>query len=172
MGSFRRRPTWRALTLALVLCPAIAAAQSLANAHLRADFGPRGMTAITGRGDARTHRLRGDEFAITLGARRYESESLAPPVKRRSRDGVAYRYRAGGFVIDVSYELKPGWRFVSKQISLTPESATTFRVDDVTLFRETLDEAPVETFTPGSARPSLGTLEYGAALRFADHRSL
>jgi hypothetical protein len=155
-----------------VLCANVAGAQTLANGLIRAEFGPRGLTAITDLVNARTHRLRGDDFALTIDQQPYESRTLAAPARRTVRDGVVYHYRAAPFAIDVSYELKPGWRFVSKQISVTADAARTFILNDVTLFRETLTEAPLDVFTPSSARPSLGTLDYGAALRFADHRSL
>jgi hypothetical protein len=164
----------RALALFLALPAGVARAQTLANGTLRAEFGPRGVTAITDLTDAppRTHRFRADDFAITIGEQAYESRTLAAPAKRVTRDGIVYRYRAGDLTIDVEYELKTGWRFVSKRITVTPDLAKTFVVRDVTLFRLTLAESPLDVFKPTSARPSLGTLDYGAALRFADHRSL
>ncbi len=163
--------TFRALTLSLAL-PGITAAQTLSNRHLRAEFGPRGLTAIIDLADSRTHSVDGDDFAVTLGQQTYESGSLGRPTKRRTPSGIAYRYRTGAFLIDVTYELKPGWRFLSKQLSITPDGPKPFRVGDITLFRETLREAPIDVFRPSSARPTLETLDYGAALRFADRRSL
>ncbi|HEV8598999.1 MAG TPA: hypothetical protein VGQ69_06535 [Gemmatimonadales bacterium] len=164
--------TLQALALSLSLLPAVTAAQTLSNAHLRAEFGPRGLIALTDLADTRIHRFRRDDFALTLGEQPYESTTLAAPTLRSTRTGVAYRYRAGPFAIDVGYELKPGWRFLSKQIIVTPDSTAPFHVGDITLFRETLEEAPTDVFKPTSARPSLGTLDYGAALRFSDGRSL
>jgi hypothetical protein len=164
--------TLRALALSLTLCANIAGAQTLTNGALRVEFGARGITSITDVADARMHQLRSDDFALTIGDQSYESAPLAMPAKKTVRDGIVYRYLAGAFTIDVTYELKPGWRFVSKQISIMPHAATTFVVTDVTLFRETLAETPTNFFKPTSARPSLGTLDYGAALRFADRRSL
>lgn len=148
------------------------AAQTLANARLRAQLGPRGLTAITDLASSATYRLRADDFAVTLDARSWQSRALPAPVRRAVPFGVAYRYRAGRFVIDVTYELKAGWGFVSKQITVTPGEAAAYRVNGVTLFQETLGEAPVSVFRPPSVRPALGTLDYGAALRFDDRRSL
>src|ERR1019366_8118590 len=171
---FLLRPGIITAALFAALSADVAAGQTLDNGRLRVEYGPRGITAITDLADApsRTHRLRADDFAITIGDRSYESEALDAPAKRTTRDGVVYRYRAGAFAIDVAYELKPGWRFVSKQISITSDLAKTFVIRDVTLFRETLAETPLDVFKPTSARPNLGTLDYGAALRFADRRSL
>ena len=165
-----------ALTLALcaTLTPHATGigAQTLANDHLRASFGPRGLTAIADRADRSTRVLRTDDFAITLGDQSYESAALAAPVRRAVKDGVGYRFRAGAFTVDVTYELKSGWNFVSKQIIVSSELVTSYVVNDVTIFRETPADAPTGMFVPASARPSLGTSDYGAALRFADHRSL
>ncbi len=161
------------VTVALVIAADSVAAQTLSNALLRAEFGPRGLTAVSDVSSARTHRLHADDFAVTLGARSYAGTSLGTPTRRSIRDGIVYRYQAAAYAIDVTYELKPGWSFVSKQISITPsDSTSSFRIDDVTLFRATLREAPVDVFKPTSVRPSLGTLDYGAALRFADRHSL
>ena len=156
----------------LVLCAEITGAQTLANESLRVQFGPRGMTAITDLVHPRTHALGRDDFAVTIGEQSYASGMLPTPVTRTIRNGRVFRYRAGAFVIDVTYELKPRWGFVSKQVSVTANAQQTFVVHDVTLFRETLTEAPTGIFTPTSARPSLGTHDYGAAVRFADRRSL
>jgi hypothetical protein len=171
---FLLRPGIITAALFVVLSAAEAGGQTLDNGRLRVEYGPRGITAITDLADApwRTHRLRADDFAITIGDQSYESETLGAPAKRTTRDGIVYRYRAGAFAIDVAYELKPGWRFVSKRLSITSDLAKTFVVRDVTLFREALTETPVDVFKPTSARPSLGTFDYGAALRFADRRSL
>jgi hypothetical protein len=165
-------PLARVILPWLLLCARVAAAQTLANGHLRVEFGSRGITGITDLADGRTHRLRGDDFAITIDARPYGSATLAAPTRTLRRGRITYRYRAGAFTIEVAYELRPRWGFVSKQIRVLPEEETTFRVAEVTLFRETLGEAPAGVFTPASARPALGTLDYGAALRFADRRSL
>ena len=154
----------------LALGAATAEAQVVANSQLSATFGDRGLTSITA--GRRTYRFLGDDFAVTLGTVAYTSASLAAPLKRATREAVTYRYRAGTFDIDVSYEMKPSWRFVSKRIAITPRDGGAFRVGDVTLFRAALAETPLDVFTPGSARPALGTFDYGAALRFADRRSL
>jgi hypothetical protein len=163
-----------ALALLVVLAADIAAGQTLTNGRLRAEFGPRGLTAITDMGDAppRTYRLLRDHFAITIGDQVFESGALAAPVKRAITGGISFRYQARPFTIDVVYELKPGWAFVSKRIIVTGDPDQTFRVRDVTLLRATFTESVLDVFRPTSARPNLGTLDYGAAMRFGDRRSL
>jgi len=164
--------TCRALAVSLALFAGAARAQTLANGQLRVEFGARGITAITDRAGGQTHRLNADDFTVTIDKRSYESTALATPTQRTSRNGVVYRYRADGVVIDVAYELKPDWRFVSKRISVMPDVAKTFDVGDITIFRLSLAEEPLDVFSPASARPALGTFDYGAALRFVGGRSL
>ncbi len=144
----------------------------LANAEVRAAFGPRGLVEITDLVDRHTDRLLGDEFSVTLDGRDYPSSALPAPVRVSRASGITYVYRAARFRIEVTYEVKPGWRFISKQIAITSDVAAPFRVGDVTLLRETLGEVPVDVFTPTSARPALGTLGYGAAIRSSGLRSM
>jgi hypothetical protein len=160
------------LALALVTCARHADAQVLANGRLRVTFGPRGIATVTDRATARTDRLVADDASIGIGAETFDTHTLAAPTKELVRDGVTYHYRTGTYRLDVRYELKPGWAFVSKQLAVTALVARQFTVTDVTLFRGTLATAPVDVFRPMSARPGLGTFEYGAALRFPNRHSL
>ena len=164
---------WVRASLIVALVPgAVAGAQSLANSAVRATFGARGLATLVDRADARAYALRDDDFSITLDGRAYSGSALAVPARRLIRYGVAYRYHADRFAIDVTYELQPGWQFLSKRIAVTTRDTARFRVGSITLFRAALAEKPTSTFTPSSARPSLGTADYGAALRFADGHSV
>ncbi len=161
-----------AATLIVAFNPQALTAQVLANAHLRVEFGARGIANIKDVATARSNAFRDEGFAITIDDHAYSSAALPAPTRRTIPSGVAYKYRAPAYAIDVAYELKPGWHFVSKQITITPNEATSFRVSDVTLVSATLNDTATEVFRPTSARPSLGTFDYGAAVRFADQQSL
>ena len=150
----------------------IATAQTLSNAQLRATFDARGLRSLTDRTDTRSFALRADDFAITIGAQRIDGRTLAAPKVRTRADMVAYHYRADAFDIDVTYELRADWHFISKQLRVTPRAAQSMRIGEITVFRTTLDETPTDVFTPRSPRPSLGTAEYGGALRFRDQHAL
>ena len=156
----------------VALCTHAAGAQVLRNTHVRVTFGPRGIASITDLSSARTDRLLSDDAAITIGADTFDTRALAAPDKELRRNVVIYHYRAGTYRFDVTYELKPDWSFIGKQLSVTALVARKFTVGDVTLFRATLSEEPMSVVRPMSARPSLGTFEYGAALRFANGHSL
>ena len=165
-----------ALALALVgtILGRPVAAQTLANAQLRATFRGRGLASITDVADGRTHWLRADDFALTIDGKLLYGSALPEPVRSETPGGVRYRFRSGrSLTIDVSYELKPGWRFVSKQITVRSDSTVpVMQVNDVTLLQATLTQTPTNAFRPTSAKPSLGTLDYGQALRFGDGHSL
>lgn len=161
----------RAVAL-LTLCATAAHAQVLANGQLRAQFGPRGLAAITDLAAAHTDRLGRDGFAITLAGTTLDARTLPAPVQERVPGGITYHWRANAWAVDVTYELKPGWRFVSKQLRVTALAARSFSVDSITLLDAALATPPTSVFRPMSAKPSLGTLEYGAALRSGARRSL
>ncbi len=168
-------PTIRYMTASvalLLLVVQAAGAQSLQNAELRAQFGARGLRSITARADGRTFQFRRDDISLTLGTQQIQSRALGAPTRRMTADSVIYQYRAGTWQLDVMYALKPGWGFVSKQISITSLTARRFSVGEVVLFHTMLAESPVSAFHPKSPNPDLGTREYGAALRFRDRRSL
>ena len=163
------------LRRAIVLLAAsgtVAQAQVLSNTHLRAKFGPRGLQSITDIAAAHTDRIGRDGFAITLGGTTIDSRTLPSPGRESTVDGVTYHWRVNAWQVHVVYALKPGQRFVSKQLSVTALAARSFRVDSITLLDLSLAAPPVSVFRPMSAKPSLGTLEYGAALRSSARRSV
>jgi hypothetical protein len=79
-----------------------------------------------------------------------------------------YVCAAGPYRLNVVYELAPGWRFLSKQMLIVSAPDRTFRMNDVAVFRSTLADPIAEVFVPKSARPNLGTGDYGACLRFEE----
>ena len=160
------------LVAAQVATAPVASAQVLQNAHLRVTFGARGMTSIADLAAARTDQLGGDDAAIVIGTDTVDTRALAAPVRDISPGLITYRYRTGTVMFDVSYELKPRWKFVAKRLAVTALAARKFTVNDVTLFRATLSSAPVSVVRPKSAQPRLGTFDYGAALRIDSRHSL
>jgi hypothetical protein len=157
---------------AIAACAHPGRAQTLSNTSLRAQFNANGLASLTDLATSRTYSLRRDDFSITLGEQTFDTRSLPAPRREVQPNSVTFHYAAGTYQLHVIYELKADWRFLSKQVSVTSLVAKSFTVGDVTLLRETLAERPVDVFRPGSAQPDLGTLEYGAAIRFADRSSL
>jgi hypothetical protein len=162
----------RRAVLLLSVTTALLHGQVITNANLRAQFGPRGLQSVTDIAAGHRDRFGRDEFSITVGGTVLDSRTLPAPERERTTDGVVYHYRANAWQVHVMYALQPGWHFVSKQLRVTALAARTFSVDSITLLDLSLAAPPVSVFRPMSASPSLGTLEYGAALRSGARRSL
>jgi hypothetical protein len=160
--------------LIIIACAVSAPAQrgsgtaALVNGFLRGEFGARGLTALTGLGHTVTFPQ--DDFSISLGGETFDSGSLPAPARTSTRDRVTYAWVAGGYRLEVVYELQAGWSFLSKQISVVSAASAAYRVDDVQVFRSRLGEPVLDVYVPKSARPNLGTGDYGAAIRLADNR--
>ena len=142
----------------------------LANAVVRAEFGSGGLAAITAAGH--TYRFPSDDFSITISGQTFDSRNLGVPSRKATQDAVTFGWRAGAVQLQVTYELQPTWTFVSKQISLEGGTQSSFRVDDVQVFRTSLGEPIRDAYVPKSARPNLQTGDYGAALRLDGSRGL
>ncbi|HEX5475342.1 MAG TPA: hypothetical protein VFX12_11825 [Vicinamibacterales bacterium] len=146
---------------------------ALTNPFVAAQFDGRGLTSLALHESTRPVRFVHDGFALKIGGRTIDSADLPVP-RRETISGalVVFTWTAPSGTIRVEYELQPSWHFVSKRLVFTPSSAHAFHVDDVDVLQDTLDEAPHDVFVPKSPRPSLGTGDYGAALRFVDGRGL
>ena len=142
----------------------------LANSSLRAEFGRRGLAAITALGH--TYRFPADDFSISISGETFDSRALPAPARTIAKDRAVFVWTAGRYRLQVTYELQPGWSFVSKQIAVEGGMQPGFRVDDVQVFRATLGEAVRSAYVSKSARPNLRTGDYGAALRLDGSRGL
>ena len=160
-----------AIGIALAVAARGATAQTLANAHIRAEFDKRGLRALTDLTDGHRYSLEADGFGVTV-----DDETLTgsdgPLTIQVDSQRVTYRYYSSPVSVDVRYELRPGWRFLSKQIDVRVLGADSFRVREIELVRQTFDDSPTSFYEPPSARPNLQTGVYGSAVRFGHSRSL
>lgn len=160
---------FRTICCALLALPASAATYTLSNDRIHAEFGDRGLVAIEDGALKSTFQFTQDDFSLAASSLRVSSQNLPPGVVTQEKNRLIYRYQVSSYVIDVIYELRPGWRFVSKQISLTGAS---FRVKDVAVANLSLAEPAVETYVPKTRRPDLETKDHGVFLRFTGGRGL
>ncbi|KPK48339.1 MAG: hypothetical protein AMK72_07205 [Planctomycetes bacterium SM23_25] len=126
--------------------------------QLRATFGARGLVAIHDKALGRTVAFQGDRFALEVDEATIDSTTL--DVRRIEQTGhtLVYHYQANGWPIEVVYELKPAWRFVSKHVRLRLPGK--HRVKTATVLG-----ADIKTPVVGEHRLRGGS--YGAFLRFA-----
>jgi hypothetical protein len=161
-----------AATLLVGAAPAATQSVALANGRVRAELGPRGLVLLTDLSTGAGHRFARDGFRLRWDTTTVESAALGAPSRSRRADRVTYRWVAGDVRIDVVYELRPGWRFLSKQIAVSMPPTARYRIAEVTPLDAALAEAPSDVVVPKSARPDLGTADYGGAMRFGPRHAL
>jgi len=110
-------------TVMCVLTASLAAAgessaprRQLENKLLRAVFDARGLIAIEDKALRQGVGFEGDRFVLEIDRRKIDSRALAPPKLRRQDNALIYHYQFDKWSVDVVYELKPGWRFLSKHL--------------------------------------------------------
>ena len=126
--------------------------------RLQATFDARGLATIRDKTLGQTIAFHADRFVLHVDEETFDSRTLK--VKRVERAGhtLLYHYEAKGRPIEVVYELRPGWRFVSKHVRLRLPG--THRVKQATVL-----SAEIRTPVVGEHRQRGGS--YGAFLRFA-----
>ena len=154
----------------------------LKNSQVTAGFGERGLKSLTASGSGEVVYFESDEFAISIDDHRFESGKLTPQVKAGPEDRVTYSYRSGEYAVNAVYEIKPGWRFVSKQLQVIRTPNSSFVVSSVEPLRVGVTEAISSVFKPGTYLPQFGepdqwqrqlhTHDFGAFLRFSAQRGL
>src|SRR5262249_33692006 len=100
-------PRW-AIGIALAVAARGATAQTLANAHIRAEFDKRGLRALTDLAGGHRYSLDADGFSVTVDDETL-SGSDGPLTIQVDSQRVTYRYYASPVTVDVRYELRPGW---------------------------------------------------------------
>ncbi len=149
-----------------------AQAVTLSNGRIVAELGARGLTSLTDRESGRVFGFEADGFALSLDGEPLMSAALPDPVRTVDSTRVRYAWNAAGYRLDVEYELRPEWRFLSKRILLTASPTPMYTVDSVTVFSVRLSEAPSESVVPTYGRQNLGLGDYGAALRLSGDAGL
>jgi hypothetical protein len=116
------------------LLPAVLAAApvTLSNGRIAAEFGDRGLVSLTDAASRGTYRFAKEDFAVTLGGETFEGGALAVPSRSTGQDRVTYSYAAGPYRLEVVYELRPEWRFLSKQLIVAAAPPGKFKLGSFT----------------------------------------
>lgn len=122
----------------------------LSNGELTADFDATGLVRLTSRAK-QTVDFAGDAASLTIDGHVLAVPALAPVSVRSRKDSVTYTYAADGRQLQVVYELKPGWGFVSKQLVLTLPPGSTGRVEQIQAFRAELGPPVAREYKASSA---------------------
>ena len=134
--SFASVGRWVGRCLALLAAwggPAFAA-DSLQNDLVRAEFDGRGLTAIHDLAAKKAIVFERDSVAVFAGDASIESDFLAAAVEKGEQTRT-YRFESAPWTVTVVYELKPGWRFISKQVYVSGSGKKDFRVRRIEMLR-------------------------------------
>jgi hypothetical protein len=162
------------LLLAIVCLGAISTAMhgadrlNLDNGEISADFGSAGLVKVTMLKSKHSIVLANDSATLTVDGERLAAPGLKLVDTRRQKESIAYTYRAGNKQLQVIYELKPDWRFVSKQLVLTLPPGDAVRVDAAEVFRAEV-KSPVAREHKASAGSGAVFLRLGEAASPAEH---
>ncbi len=145
---------------------------TLSNERITVELDERGLASLSDRSLGSVFRFQQDRFAVVIDGSSYQSESLAAPEVKLEKGRALYRYAAAPYEVEVVYELRPGWRFLSKQLFLKAAPGSSFRVNRIEVLRARLSDSPREIHVPKTGRPNLQTRDYGGFLRFEGWRGL
>ena len=122
------------LLIAAFLVPAPAAARarlSLSNENIRAEFTERGLFSLVDLRTGFSLPFVNDSFILTVDREKIDGQSLSLSDVKNEPGRIIFSYAGGKNPIKVIYELKPGWRFLSKQLRLESVPRVGFRVNQV-----------------------------------------
>jgi hypothetical protein len=141
----------------------------LKNEALVAHFGSRGLAFVTDQQSGLTIHLAADEFELRIGEEAIDSALLQPAAQKESKE-VAYDYRANGYRVRVTYDLRDGWRFVTKKLEILDSPVSTYTLTQVEPLKITLRDPIDSTFTPAAYLPQLGAAGEDLVRRFPDRQ--
>ncbi len=128
---------------------------TLENDLIKAEFNDRGLVSLTGIRATRKIVFSADPTSLTINGVKMSVESFGQAELEMKPARLTYRYTQDPYTIEVVYELRPGWGFLSKQVILTSAVSAPFRVNEVSLLASSLslpvlDERRIADGTWGS----------------------
>ncbi len=141
--------------------------QVLQNDLLRAEFSNHSLSALVDRKTGFRLRLADETFSLILSGTEWNQRNLSPGKWTMAGDNILFIYVSNQYSVKVIYELRAGWRFITKRIVVEPlGGATEFRVNRISAFQASVEPAPVDELSL-PAPPSRTSGNWGTFLRFA-----
>jgi hypothetical protein len=152
-----RRKSLLVLTLLMVF-PICSVAQNLElrNDSTVARFGAAGLVSVEDIGSRARIDLARDGWSMQINDATLRSTDAAPAVQKSGDGEVTYQYEIRGYRVQVAYWLKPGWRFVAKQIEILDAPEPGFRVQRVAPWEVTAQTRVTGEFVPSTYTPQIG----------------
>jgi hypothetical protein len=156
--------------------PSRAAAQLLSNGMVTARFGPAGLESIRAAAFESQERSLTDAWKMRVDGTELSSTG-ATPTRSSSQEEVIYRYEVQGYSVQVRYQLRPGWAFIAKEISVVHAPKPEYTVQSITplllTFLDDISDLRIPTtYTPASGetiaqtQASLPGRDFGLFLRW------
>jgi len=134
---------------------------TLDNGVMKVKLGPGGLKQIHDTRTGRTVQFAGDRFCLRVDGREIDSRGLNPVIEKESDHVAACSYRSGDYTVRAVYELKEGWRFVSRQLFLTGPDEKKMLVEKVCAFDGRVNNPVADPYRLSGGR-------YGVSLRMKD----
>ena len=129
----------------------------LRNSHLQATFDDRGLLSFFDPTTQKTLRLTQDNFSLVVNKDNITSSNIKPTLTQ-TPESCVYTFETARWTVKAVYQLKPAWRFISKQLFLSSHDHTPFHVQRVVAWQGQLAQ-------PIAAQQGF---REGTFLRFAD----
>lgn len=165
--------TFRFGFVAVMLCQmaSVGSAETLSNDLVEATFDDKGLVSIRDKKLGRALRFAADDWTVIVESNLVDSAHLAPREPVRESNALRYKFKEGATTVEALYELKPGWRFLTKQLFITNAKEAVYTVKHVDVFRGTLENDPSEIHTAGLGekyRQARSMGDYAAFARMED----
>ncbi len=166
MGIDRRAFLRRSATVGFVLAadevlnaseesPTDASRYRLANDKLRLVFDSRGLLLMEDTVLGRTFNFKADRFRLEIDKKPIESAALRAVAVKAEPSRLTYTFRTRSYDIDVVYELRAGWRFVSKQVLVSGLQEGSFSVEAAGPLQFELEDRLSELYVLNCRYPKL-----------------
>lgn len=160
--------------LCILFCLTIssgAIAESLSNDKVEAVFNKRGLVSLTDKALGKSIELKSDNFCVIIDNSLVDSSLLSPKSYECQGDRMRYFFKEGSLDIEVIYELKTDWRFITKQLIITDKKNDVYTVKHIDVCKGHLVNSPKHIYLAGldnNARKSRGLGDYAAFVRMDD----
>ncbi len=122
------------------------ATETLENDLVRAEFDDSGLVALHDKGLNKTLHFDSDYTSFIFDHNLISTQHLDVRDCVAEGDTVRFAFREGAVDIEVVYELRPEWRFISKQLFFTSNKVDVYTVRRVNVFQAQLANKPREVY--------------------------
>ncbi len=135
--------------------------QVIQNEFVKLDLRSPNEIHLTDKMSDKTTDFTGSAFSFVIDGREYRSENLPEPKISVTSESLTFYYPDSLYPVKVLYELKPGWKFFSRQLLIESRSGKAFKINKISQIRVRCENNVKERF-------KLTGGKYGLSLRFAE----